>query len=126
MKAVLWILQIVLGIYFFAIGILHFIVPPGLPGPMTWMYDLSPTLHIISGAAEILGGFGLVLPGLTRIQTRLVPIAAIGLALVMTGALVYHGIRGEYQNIVLNVLLLGLNVFVAIGRWRNPIPNRNS
>ena len=126
MKAVLWILQIILGVYFFAIGILHFIVPPGLPGPMAWMYDLSPTIHIISGAAEILGGLGLVLPGLTRIQTRLVPLAAIGLALVMTGALVYHGIRGEYQTIVLNVLLLVLNVFVAIGRWRNPIPNRNS
>ena len=47
------------------------------------MYDLPAWLHWISGIAEILGGLGLILPGLFRIQTRLIPLAAGGLALVM-------------------------------------------
>lgn len=76
MNVILWVLQIVLGVYFFVTGIVHFILPPGLPEPMAWMYELSPTLHLLSGAAEILGGLGLILPGLTRIQTRLTPLAA--------------------------------------------------
>lgn len=118
MNIFLWILQIVLGLYFFAIGIMHFIIPPGLPSAMAWMYELSPSLHYISGIAEILGGLGLILPAVTRIQTRLVPLAALGLSLVMVGAIVYHATRGEFQNIGFNVLLLAATAFVAYGRWK--------
>ena len=118
MNIFLWILQIILGLYFFAIGIMHFIIPPGLPSAMAWMYELSPSLHYISGIAEILGGLGLILPAVTRIQTRLVPLAALGLSLVMVGAIVYHATRGEFQNIGFNVLLLAATAFVAYGRWK--------
>ena len=79
MNILLWILQILFGLYFVAMGAMHLIVPPGLPAPMSWMYDLSPWLHWVSGIAEILGGLGLILPGIFRIQTRLVPLAASGL-----------------------------------------------
>jgi uncharacterized membrane protein len=126
MKIVLWFLQVILGIYFLFVGVMHFIVPDGLPAPMAWMYDLSPMLHWISGTAEILGGLGLILPGVTRIMPRLIPAAAFGLALVMIGAIIYHLTRGEFQNIVMNLILAGLNAFVAYGRWRNPIPSRGS
>lgn len=126
MNIFLWILQIILGLYFFAIGIMHFIIPPGLPSAMAWMYELTPTLHFISGAAEILGGLGLILPAVTRIQTRLVPLAALGLSLVMAGAIGYHATRGEFQNIGLNVLLLAATAFVAYGRWKLvPLKDRN-
>ena len=81
MNIVLWILQVLFGLYFLAVGVMHFIIPPGLPAQMNWMYDLPAWLHWVSGIAEILGGLGLILPGLFRIQTRLVPLAAIGLAL---------------------------------------------
>ena len=125
MNIVLWILQFVLGIYFIFTGILHFIVPPGLPAPMAWMYELSPTLHYVSGAAEVLGGLGLILPGLTRIQTRLTSLAALGLVLVMLGAAVWHIQRGEYPNIVMNLILAGLAAFVAYGRWKlSPLKDR--
>jgi len=125
MNILLWILQFVLGIYFIFTGILHFIVPPGLPAPMAWMYELSPTLHYVSGAAEVLGGLGLILPGLTRIQTRLTSLAALGLVLVMLGAAVWHIQRGEYPNIVMNLILAGLAAFVAYGRWKlSPLKDR--
>jgi uncharacterized membrane protein len=127
MKTLLWILQFLLGAYFFAIGLLHFTVPSGLPAPMAWMYDLPNWLHIVSGIAEILGGIGLIVPSLTRIKTLLTPYSAIGLAVVMVGAAIYHIPRGEVLNIIMNLVLVALNAFIAYGRWRlHPIPERGA
>lgn len=127
MNLLLWILQVILGIYFFVTGIVHFIVPPGLPTPMDWMYELSPGLHYFSGSAEILAGLGLILPGITRIQTRLTPLAALGLVLVMIGAAIWHVMRGEFANIVMNLILMGLAAFVAYGRWKlSPLKDKSS
>jgi putative oxidoreductase len=118
MHILLWILQVLMGLYFFVTGVLHFIVPEGLPEPMHWMYDLSPVLHWISGTAEILGGLGLILPAVTKIQTRLVPLAAAGLILVMVGAIIYHLARGEFSNIAMNIIVILILGFIAYGRWK--------
>ena len=118
MNTSLWILQILLGIYFTAVGVLHFIVPSGLPAPMSWMYELSDSLHYMSGTAEILAGLGLILPGLTRIQTRLTPLAGVGLVLLMIGAIAWHTQRGEFQNLGMNLVLGILAAFIAYGRWK--------
>jgi uncharacterized membrane protein len=127
MNIVLWILQILLGVYFTFVGVNHFIVPPGLPEAMSWMYELSPGLHYFSGTAEILAGLGLILPAITRIQTRLIPLAAAGLVLVMIGALVWHLQRGEMGNIFMNLFLAALAGFVAYGRWRLvPLQDRSA
>jgi uncharacterized membrane protein YphA (DoxX/SURF4 family) len=125
MNILLWVLQILLAAFFLFSGIQHFVLPPGLPAQMAWMYDMSPGLHYFSGAAEILAGLGLVLPGLTRIQTRLTPLAALGLVIVMVGAAVWHVTRSEFTNIVSNVIMGGLAGFVAYGRWRlSPLRGR--
>jgi uncharacterized membrane protein len=125
MNIILWILQVLLGIYFLFVGVNHFIVPPGLPGAMSWMYELSTGLHYFSGTAEVLAGLGLILPGLTKIQTRLTPLAGAGLVLVMIGAMVWHIQRGEVVNIFLNLILAVLAGFVAYGRWRlRPLADR--
>ena len=127
MNILLWVLQVLLGISFFVPGIVHFIVPPGLPAPMAWMYELSPGLHYFSGMAEILAGLGLILPGITRIQTRLTPLAALGLVFVMVGAAIWHVMRGEFENIVMNIILMGLAAFVAYGRWKlSPLKDKGS
>jgi uncharacterized membrane protein YphA (DoxX/SURF4 family) len=127
MNILLWVLQVFAGLYFIAVGVNHFIIPPGLPSMMAWMYELSPTLHIIAGVSEILGGLGLILPGLTRIQTRLTPLAAVGLALVMIGAVVWHLQRGEFSTIVLNLINIALVAFIAYGRWKLvPLEDRGS
>lgn len=117
-NTVLWVLQWLFGVYFVAIGILHFIVPEGLPAPMEWMYDLSDTLHVVVGIAEILGGLGLILPSITRIQPQLTVYAAVGLLLVMVGAVVYHVDRGESQSVVTNVFIGAVLAFIAYGRSR--------
>ncbi len=118
MNILLWVLQVFFGVYFTAIGVMHFIVPPGLPAQMAWMYELSLGLHAFSGLAEILGGLGLILPGLFKIQTRLTYFAGFGLVLVMLGAIGYHFQRGEFSNIMFNVVLALISGFIAYGRWK--------
>ena len=127
MNILLWIMQLLFGIYFAVIGVIHFTLPPGLPAAMSWMYDLSPTLHYVSGMAEILGGLGLILPGITKIRTGLTPLASCGLVMVMVGAIIWHAQRSELQNIGLNLVLLLITAFIAYGRWKlRPLANRNS
>ena len=118
MNKLLWVLQIVFGLYFVGVGVMHFIVPDGLPAQMEWMYELSDTLHVVSGTAEILGGLGLILPAVTRIQPELVAYAALGLAAVMVGAVVWHLGRGESLQIVLNLVNIAILGFIAYGRLR--------
>lgn len=118
MNTLLWVLQSVIGVYFILTGTAHFRVPPGLPEIMSWMYELSPFLHYFSGTSEILAGLGLILPGVTKRETWLTPLAGAGLVLVMLGAMGFHFQRGEFENIVMNLVLAGLAGFIAYGRWK--------
>lgn len=118
MNIILWILQVLLGLYFMGVGVMHFIIPPDLPATLAWMYELSPGLHYFSGTAEILGGLGLILPSVTKIKPKLTPLAGAGLVVVMLGAAVWHLTRGEATNIVLNLVNAAVLAFVAYGRWR--------
>lgn len=115
---ILWILQWIFGLYFIAVGVIHFTVPEGLPDLMGWMYELDDNLHIASGVAEILGGLGLILPGLTGIRQRLTVFAALGLAVVMVGAVVWHVGRDEPISIATNILNMAVMGYVAYGRWK--------
>jgi len=125
MHVFVWILQIVLAALFTNAGIQHFTLPPNLPAMNAWMYDMSPGLHAFAGTLELLGAAGLILPGLTKIQTRLTPLAAAGLALTMLGAAIYHIPRGEYPNIVGNLVFMALCAFVAYMRWKKiPLQDR--
>ena len=90
MNRAAWILQVVLGLLFVALGVLHLVTPDGLPSPLAWMEDLSTTAHVIAGLAEVAGGLGLVLPSATRIAPRLTPLAAVGLVTIMVPAAVWH------------------------------------
>jgi VIT1/CCC1 family predicted Fe2+/Mn2+ transporter len=82
-----------------------------------WAQDVSPTNIRLIGLAEILGAIGLVLPAAVHIAPIVVPLAAVGLALVMVGAVAVHTRRKETMNVVVNVVLIALAVFVAWGRF---------
>lgn len=121
-----WVLQLVLGVYFVAIAVMHFAVPEGLPEQMAWMYELPTWLHLASGTAEILGGLGLVLPAATRIRPQLTPLAAAGLAVVMVLAALWHVPRGEIPNVALSLGLAVVLLRLARVRWQlHPIASRN-
>jgi len=123
MHKTLWVLQWVFGVIFIASGIIHLALPDGLPAQMEWMYDLGEGLHYITGLAEILGGLGLILPGLTKIRAELTPLAASGLAMLMVGAAIWHMPRGEIQNSVQNLVFAAVMAYVAYARWKKePLP----
>ena len=125
-ERLLWTGQVLFGLYFVAIGVVHFVVPEGLPAQMAWMYDLSDTLHAVAGTAEILGGLGLILPAVTRILPWLVPLAAAGLAVVMVAAAVWHVGRGELPQVVLTLVNAGILALIAYGRlWVSPLEARD-
>ncbi len=116
MNRLLWILQVVFGFYFIAVGVMHFVVPDGLPDLVSWMYDLSSTRHALAGVAEIAGGLGLILPGLTGVRPGLTVWAAGGLIVVMVMAAIWHAGRDEWINIGGNVTTIVVLGFIVFGR----------
>ena len=125
-NTILWVLQWVWGIFFIAFGVMHLVLPEGLPGQLAWMYDLDDTVHAVSGVAEILGGLGLILPSLTRIAPVLTPLAALGLIVVMLSAIVFHAGREEWPSIAVNVFDIVVLGYIAYGRLRLvPIERRS-
>jgi hypothetical protein len=60
---------------------------------------------------EALGALGLVLPALSDTASSLVPLAAVGLALLMIGAAITHARRREYPDITANLVLAAPAVF---------------
>lgn len=115
MRIALWIVQSVLAALFMFGGAVKLMMPldelaaqVGAPGLL---------LQFIS-VMEILGGLGLVLPGLLRIRHELTPLAAAGLTIIMLGAVVI-GIRlGDPVSVAFPLVIGLLAAFVAYGRWR--------
>ena len=84
---------------------------------MGFVDDFSAGQVRLIGILEVLGAVGLILPALTGILPILTPLAAVGLALTMLGAIITHIRRAEYSQIIMNLVLLGLSLFVAYGRF---------
>lgn len=82
-----------------------------------WVEDFSAGTVKAIGALEVLAAVGLILPAALDIAPVLVPLAAVGLVLLMVGAVITHLRRHEAQAIVVNLALLTLAVLVAWGRF---------
>ena len=119
MNLALWIVAIVLAAAFVGSGLVKEVVPKDklVTAGQGWAQDYSQTNIRLIGLAEILGAIGLVLPAAMHIAPILVPLAAVGLALVMAGAAAVHARRKEAPMVAMNAVLLVLAVFVAWGRF---------
>jgi uncharacterized membrane protein YphA (DoxX/SURF4 family) len=115
----LWIVAIVLAVAFAGSGLMKLVVPKDklVTNGQGWAQDVTPANIRLIGVAEVLGAAGLILPAVTHIAPIVVPLAAIGLAFVMVGAIVVHARRKEPVNIAVNVVLLALALFVAWGTY---------
>jgi uncharacterized membrane protein len=60
------------------------LIPP--EETLTAWYPFSALFIRVIGVWELLGAVGLILPGLLRVREELTPLAAAGLASIMTGA----------------------------------------
>jgi hypothetical protein len=116
MNILLWVLQVLLALAFFAHGLLFLFPPAAIVDQMN--ASLPRWFQLFLGVAEILAAVGLTLPGVARIQPWLVPSAAAGVMIVMICATVYHLVRGEMSSALITLLLLAIATFVAYLRWR--------
>jgi DoxX-like family len=119
MNLALWIAAGVLAAVFAGASIMKLAVSKEkmAAAGLDWVADVNPNAIRLLGLAELLGAIGLILPAVTHIAPVLVPLAAVGLALVLVGAIVIHARRKEIPNIALNLVLLALAVFVAWARF---------
>jgi hypothetical protein len=123
MSILLWVLQVLLALAFFAHGCLLLFPPAAIAVLLNASFPRGFWLFL--GVAEVLAAVGLTVPGLTRIQPWLVPCAAAGIMIVMIGATGYHLMRGEVSSAIVTVVLLAMATYVAYMRWRvAPIPPR--
>ena len=116
MNFLLWALQVLLALAFFAHGCLLLFPPASMVAQMN--ASMPRWFQLFLGVAEVLAAVGLTLPGAARIQPWLVSCAAAGLMIVMISATVFHLMRGEVSAAMTTLLLLAMATFVAYMRWR--------
>jgi uncharacterized membrane protein len=120
MSLAVWIVSGLLAFAFLVGGIVRLVVPEktygGWPNQQ-WILAVPRAGVVAISVAEILGAAGLILPTVTGIAPILTPIAAVGLALIMVGALVFHLRRREWPNVPVALVLITLLAFVAVSRF---------
>ncbi|GHO42024.1 DoxX family protein [Ktedonospora formicarum] len=120
MNLTLWIIASLLAAVFLFAGANKVFIPQEklakAPGG-GWVLQFSAGFVKALGAVEILGAVGLILPALLGTSPILVPLAAVGLALIMVGAATVEFRRHEYKHMLLNLAYLTLTAFVAWGRF---------
>lgn len=115
MNLTLWIIQILLAAAFAAAGIVK-VVMSGEKIRASY-FGMEPWLIRLLGVVEVLGAIGVILPRVTGIAPALTPLAAVGLALIMTGALVILLRRKEFGLLAVPAVFLVLSVAVAWARF---------
>lgn len=111
---VLWTVQLLLALLFLFSGVMKFLMPAAkmqagpVKFPMAFLYFI--------GVAEILGGLGLILPGMLRIRRALTPLAAAGLLIIMIGATGVT-LMGGGTGFVFPLAIAVLVALIAYGRW---------
>jgi uncharacterized membrane protein len=118
MNALLWVLQGLVSLVFLFSGGTKLVMSTEA------MQKMSPPNSIMLpgafvkfiGVMEILGGLGLILPGLTNIRRNLTPIAAFCLLIIMIGAVVIS-VMGPGVGAAIIPLVVGiLCAVIAYGR----------
>jgi hypothetical protein len=115
MKYALWTVQALLAALFLFGGVVKLTMPIE---EMTAVLPLPGIFIQFIAVCEVLGAIGLIVPGLTRIQPILTPIAAAGLVLIMVGATVITVVTMDVPSAAMPFVTGLLATFVAYGRLR--------
>jgi len=120
MNILLWIIQALLALMFLMAGGMKLWLPIEVlqtMGPANQILFPGWFMKFI-GLCEVLGAFGLILPGVFKRQQHLTALAAIGLTIIMIGAVVVT-MMGPGFKFAIQPLVTGLLcAFVAYGRWK--------
>jgi uncharacterized membrane protein YphA (DoxX/SURF4 family) len=119
MNVALWIIAAMLAVAFLASGAMKLALPKEKLAAfgMGWVEDFSAGTVKAIGTLEVLAAVGLILPAALGIAPVLVPLAAVGLVVLMVGAIITHLRRHEARVIASPMAVLALAVLVAWGRF---------
>ncbi|MDA2810618.1 DoxX family protein [Nocardiopsis sp. RSe5-2] len=119
MNIVLWALQGVLAAVFLGAGLTKMAKPKeDLVAPLgAWVESFPAPAVKLLGLVEVLGAVGLVVPPLVGIAPVLSPLAAVGIVMIMVGAIVAHARESAGSKIAMNVVLGVLAAVVVWGRF---------
>jgi hypothetical protein len=119
MDTAITVIQVLLTLLFTSGGLAKLILPYArfvkLPA-QGWANDFKPGQVRLIGVFEVCAALGIIVPLLSHSLTMLTPLAAVGGALVMAGAMATHLRRAEYPNMIGNLVWLGLALVVAYSR----------
>src|SRR5215212_7181258 len=118
MNILLWIIQILLALLFlFAGGTkLVFTVDQLMKNAPPNAIRLPELFMKFIGVCEVLGALGLILPGVFRTRRYLTALAAVGLTIIMIGAVVITIMGDGIAMAILPFVVTLLCAFVAYGR----------
>ncbi|GAA1745215.1 DoxX family protein [Luedemannella helvata] len=120
MNVALWIVAGILAVAYLAGGIGKLIIRKerlASFGPSArWTEDFSQGAVRTIGVLEVLAAIGLVLPAALDVAPVLVPLAALGLVLIMVGATIVRLRRREFAFMAVDLAYLAAAAFVAWGR----------
>jgi hypothetical protein len=118
MNVLLWVIQVLLMLVFLFSGGIKLAIPADqlqAQAPPTMIHFSNAFMKFI-GTCEVLGGLGLVLPGLFRIAKGLTPLAAVGLTIIMIGAVVISVMGLGISASVIPLIVCLLCAFVVYER----------
>ena len=120
MNILLWIVQIVLALLFLFAGGTKLVLSSETLTSMGPPDQVVLPIWFIRfiGVCEVLGAFGLVLPGVFRRQQHLTGHAALGLLIIMIGAVVTTIMGPGLKGIIFPLIVGVLCAFVAYYRWK--------
>ena len=119
MDTAITVIQVFLIFGFMGGGLSQFFMPhtkyAKLPA-QGWANDFKPWHVKLIGFLKVCAVVGLIASLFLPSLSTLAALAAVGIGLVMAGAIATHLRRLEYPNILGNLVFLGFALFVAYGR----------
>ena len=112
-RVLLWIAQALLAALFLFAGGMKLVVPLEVMEKQT---DLPGLFIQFIGVAEVLGGLGLILPGLLRIRPALTSLAAAGLLIIMFGATILTAATAGIEAAIFPQVTGVICALIAYGR----------
>ena len=121
MKYALWIMRGLLAALFLFAGVMKLVMPIEA---MTQEMPMPGLLLRFIGVCEVLGALGLGLPAALGIRPGLTSLAALGLLIIMLGAVVLTFTSGGAAQAVIPLVVALLLAFIIYFRrdWRAAIP----
>lgn len=114
----LWIIQTLLALLFIFTGTLKLVLPLDVLMAQTPLPGLA--IRLI-GLLELIGAFGLILPGIFKMSKGLTSRAALGLIILMIAAAISTVVTMGWILAILPIVIGALLIPIACGRWPTDI-----